>query len=127
MSEPIILTCLSCGQVNRVPLTRLNAGPECARCKALLVDGDVAEIVDYWAPWCGLCRMMAPEFAKAAAALRRQARFAKINTEQFPQVSSRLNIRGIPLLILYAGGHEADRLSGARPAADIENFVRSRL
>ena len=84
-------------------------------------------IVDYWAPWCGLCRMMAPEFAKAAAALRRQARFAKINTEQFPQVSSRLNIRGIPLLILYAGGHEADRLSGARPAADIENFVRSRL
>jgi thioredoxin 2 len=71
--------------------------------------------------------MMAPEFAKAAKALQFKARFAKIDTEQFPAVSQRLQIRGIPLLILYAKGKEVARLSGARPAADIEAFVRQHL
>ncbi|WP_342742334.1 thioredoxin family protein [Roseovarius marisflavi] len=81
-------------------------------------------IVDYWAPWCGPCRMMAPEFSKAASALQGRARFAKIDTEQFPQISQRLQIRGIPLLILYNRGAEIGRSSGARPAAEIEDFVR---
>jgi thioredoxin 2 len=143
MTDTLKLTCLSCGQANRIPADKLKAGPKCARCGALLADGDVAEInvvqhdkavrtddlpliVDYWAPWCGPCRMMAPEFAKAAKALRNTARFAKINTEDFPQVSARLQIRGIPLLIRYDRGHEAKRLSGARPAAEIESFARGR-
>jgi thioredoxin 2 len=70
---------------------------------------------------------MAPEFAKAATALRGKARFAKIDTEEFPAVSQRLQIRGIPLLVLYAKGREVARLPGARPAADIEAFVRQHL
>ena len=135
---------MSCGQANRFPVARLDAGPKCAKCGASLVGGDVFEIdervhdkasktdavplvVDYWAPWCGPCRTMAPEFAKAAKVLDRKARFAKINTEQYPAVSQRLQIRGIPLLILYAGGREVARLSGARPATDIEAFVRQYL
>jgi thioredoxin 2 len=70
---------------------------------------------------------MAPEFAKAARALRTNARFAKIDTEQYPQISQQLGIRGIPLLIMFSAGHETARLSGARPASDIETFVRQHL
>jgi thioredoxin 2 len=138
------VTCLSCGQANGVPLARMGAGPKCATCGARLASGDVAAvdvqihdkatrindlplIVDYWAPWCGPCKMMAPELAKAATALQTKARFAKIDTERFPAVSQRLQIRGIPLLILYAKGREIARLSCARPAAEIEAFVRQHL
>lgn len=138
------LTCLSCGQANRVPLAKIGAGPKCAICGAKLASGDVAAfdleahdkatrsddlplIVDYWAPWCGPCKMMAPEYAKAATTLRSKARFAKIDTEQFPSVSQRLKIKGIPLLILYAKGREVARLPGARPAKEIEAFVREHL
>jgi thioredoxin 2 len=144
LNETVNLTCLGCGQVNRAPKGKLAAGPKCAKCSASLAGGDVAAldmrlhdkatatdgvplIIDYWAPWCGPCRTMAPEFAKAAVALRGTARFAKIDTEQFPQVSQRLNIRGIPLLILYTGGREVSRLTGARPASDIAGFVRQNL
>jgi len=144
MTDAAKLTCLSCGQANRVPLAKIDAGPKCAVCGARLADGKVAAfdmqvhdkatraddlplIVDYWAPWCGPCRTMAPEFAKAATALRGKARFAKIDTEEFPAVSQRLQIRGIPLLVLYAKGREVARLPGARPAADIEAFVRQHL
>jgi thioredoxin 2 len=144
MTEAVRLTCLSCGQANRVPLDRIEAGPKCAVCGGKLGGGTVTAfdaqvhdkatrademplIVDYWAPWCGPCRTMAPEFAKAATALRSRARFAKIDTEQFPAVSQRLQIRGIPLLVLYAKGREVARLPGARPAAEIEAFVRHHL
>jgi len=144
MTDMARLTCLSCGQANRVPLARLKAGPKCAKCAAPLADGKVAAmdvtihdkatrndaiplIVDYWAPWCGPCKMMAPAFAEAAQDLQFKARFGKIDTEKFPVVSERLQIRGIPLLILYKNGGEVDRLSGARPAADITAFVRAHL
>lgn len=142
MADAVKLICTTCGQANRVPVARLSEGPKCGACGAPLVTGTVAEldlpthdratqgdslplIVDYWAPWCGPCRMMAPEFAKAAAALKGKARFAKINTETFPAVSQRLGIRGIPLLVLWKEGREVARLPGARPAAEIETFVRT--
>lgn len=144
MADAMKLVCLTCGQANRVPVVRLGEGPKCGSCGDPLASGKVSEIdpathdkvtrgdelplvVDYWAPWCGPCRMMAPEFAKAAAALKGRARFAKINTEDFPAVSARLSIRGIPLLILYRQGREVARLPGARPAAEIEAFVRSHV
>ena len=140
MSESARLICVTCGQGNRVPLARLAEGPKCGTCGAGLVDGGVAELdaathdkvkrsdglpvlVDYWAPWCGPCRMMAPEFAKAAKALTPQIRLMKLNTEDHPQVSARAGIRGIPALILYRNGREVGRLAGARPAIEIVAFA----
>lgn len=143
MAQSLKLTCLDCGAVNRVPSDRLTAGPKCGTCGARLVDGKVREldpatlqkasrtdevplVVDYWAPWCGPCRMMAPEFQKASQALTGVARFAKINTEDFPKVSAKANIRGIPALILYQNGREVARQAGAMPARSIEDFVRAK-
>ena len=144
MSDSARITCTTCGQANRVPVARLADNPKCGSCGDPLVSGKVAELdpathdkairtddlpllIDYWAPWCGPCRMMAPEFAKAAKAVAPNARFAKINTEDHPQISQRLGIRGIPLLILWHRGREVARLPGARPAVEIAAFVRQHV
>jgi thioredoxin 2 len=141
MADSVKLVCATCGQTNRVPVARLLEAPKCGSCGDPLVTGKVAAldlathdrlvkgdelpvVVDYWAPWCGPCRMMAPEFARAAEALKGRARFAKIDTQDHPAVSERLGIRGIPLLILWKNGRELARLSGARPAAEIAEFVK---
>jgi thioredoxin 2 len=142
MAKSVKLTCLECGVVNRVPEDKLGAGPKCGTCGTKLNDGKVRELdlktllkaaknddlpllVDLWAPWCGPCRMMAPEFAKAAQAVAPEVRLAKIDTQSNPDATVRFNIRGIPALILFKNGREVSRLAGARPARDIEAFARS--
>ncbi len=135
------LTCLSCGQMNRLPEERLAAGPKCGVCGAPLIpekpvsvdfqtlekaakSDELPLLVDYWAPWCSPCRMMAPEFEKAAGLLKGQARLAKIDTERNPDATVRWNIRGIPAFILFREGRERARLSGARPAGQLVEWVR---
>lgn len=144
MSGSVRLCCATCGQMNRVPDDRLASGPKCGSCGDPLDDGRVMELdaaahdratrgdelpllVDYWAPWCGPCRMMAPEFKKAARALAPGVRLARLNTQDHPAIAARANIRGIPALVLYHRGREVARLAGARPSSEIERFVQQAL
>lgn len=135
------ITCLDCGQVNRVPVEKLVSGPKCGTCGAKLMPGKPVEVdaatlakaarvdevplvVDFWAPWCGPCRMMAPEFGKAASELGAEARLVKLNTQSHPDAGSRHNIRGIPTMVTFAGGRETKRQSGAMPSGQIVGWVR---
>ncbi|MCA0871921.1 thioredoxin TrxC [Seohaeicola saemankumensis] len=135
------LTCLTCGQLNRVPEDRLNASAKCGTCgakllssKALEVDAGILEkaarndelplVADFWAPWCGPCRMMAPEFSKAAASLQGQARLVKLNTEDHQAAGQKYGIRGIPTMVAFARGREVKRQSGALREAQIVDWVR---
>src|SRR5688572_27665966 len=127
---PVQVVCPHDGALNRVPAARLSEAPRCGKCHAPLFTGAPLELgladfdrhlthgqlpllVDFWAPWCGPCRMMAPAFQKAAGLLEPRLRLAKVNTEDQPALAARYNIRSIPTLMLFAGGREAARQSGA--------------
>jgi len=135
-----LVACPSCLAANRVPAARTGADPKCGNCGAALLDGAPAELgeeqfdrfvartelpvlVDFWAPWCGPCRAMAPHFARAAKNLKDRVRFVKVNTEEAPGLAARYGIRAIPTLVLFRNGAEAKRMSGALDAGALERWA----
>jgi len=101
--------------------------PDAATFDAALAQSDLPIVVDFWAPWCGPCRMVAPELAKVASRHAGDYLILKVNTDAIPELGERFNIRSIPTMALFDGGREVARTAGARPAADIEAFIESSL
>ncbi len=136
------ILCPQCLTPNRVPATRLTEHPNCGKCKRPLFTGhpmDLNEqsfqkllnqnetpvVVDFWAAWCGPCKMMAPHFEAAAMQLEPHFRLAKLNTEEAPNVSGRFGIRSIPTLIAFHQGREVARMSGALNQSQLIQWIRS--
>ena len=142
MSDKKQIVCSHCQGVNRVPVQRLGDTPHCGKCKKDLITGKPAElndatftkliaksdlpvVVDFWADWCGPCKMMAPAYADAANELKTKAVLAKLNTETAQQASARFQIRSIPTMIAFKGSKEVARQSGAMSKEQIVQWVNS--
>lgn len=142
MSESLHIVCPHCDAVNRISAARLGEGPRCGKCHEALFSGhpvelraanfdrhvtrgDIPVVVDFWAPWCAPCKMMAPAFEQAARQLEPRVRFAKVNTDAEQSLGMRFGIRSIPTVALFRGGREIARQAGAMGAGDILRWVEA--
>jgi thioredoxin 2 len=144
MSDALHIVCPHCQSINRVPRNKLGSSGKCGKCGQPLFTGhpisldsgsfqrqinknDIPVLVDFWAPWCGPCKMMAPVFQQATAQLEPQLRLAKVNTEEQPALAGQYNIRSIPTLAIFQHGHEVDRMAGAMDLQNLLGWARRHL
>ena len=142
MSEKLHIVCPHCHTTNRIAVDQLGGEANCGSCHQPLITGEpilldassfakhvgrsqFPVVVDFWAPWCGPCRSMAPAFEQAANTLKTQAQLVKLDTEAHPQASAPYNIRSIPTMVVFKEGKELGRISGAMPASEIIRWVNS--